>query len=112
MAMSLPDGAIDQERDASFASSPDQVRIVEQLLRSEFAHLLPPEVIERVASEAVERFDEVPVQTFVPILAVRTARQLARAIAHGGDGWRFPNATTASATVSKMESSPIAPATP
>ena len=80
--MSLRERPIEQERATLLASSSEHIQIVEQTLRSEFAHVLPPEVIARVAGEAVERFDQVPVQTFVPILAVRAARRHARSIAY------------------------------
>ena len=57
--------------------------MVERMLGAEFAHVLTREMIAVAAREAVEQFDEVPVQTFVPILAVRTARRHARSIAYG-----------------------------
>lgn len=86
MAMSLPDRSIDQGAGASLPGSGEHVAMVERTLQAEFAQVLAPEVIRRVASEAVDRFAEVPVQTFVPILAVRTARRHARSIAYGDAG--------------------------
>lgn len=86
MAMSLPERSIDPTPVTSLADPSEHVRMVEQTLRSEFGHVLAPEVIARLAVEAVGRFDQVRVQTFVPILAVRTARRHARSIAYGADG--------------------------
>ena len=94
------------------ASASEQVQIVEQALRSDFGAILPPEVIARVADEAVARFAQVPVQTFVPILAIRDARRHGRSIAYGAGDRRSPNAATASVTVSKMNPPPTASDTP
>jgi len=60
--------------------------MVEQMLEAEFAEVLTSGTIAEIARGAVELFDEVPVQTFVPILAVRTARRHARSIAYGERG--------------------------
>ena len=71
-----------EERGPGLAGSSEHVQIVEQALRSEFEGILAPEAIAQVTIEAVARFDHVPVQTFVPILAIRDARRRARSIAH------------------------------
>jgi hypothetical protein len=86
MAMSLPDRSLEQESDVPLRGSPEHVAMVERTLLAEFAQVLSSDVLRRVASEAVGRFDEVPVQAFVPILAVRTARRHARSIADGEVG--------------------------
>lgn len=52
--------------------------MVERELEAEFGGVLGPGVISRLAAESVERFAGAPVQTFVSILAVRTARRQAR----------------------------------
>lgn len=54
-------------------------RVVERELRAEFSGLLDPSDIERLTSESLSRYEHAPVRTFVPILATRTARRLARA---------------------------------
>ena len=53
--------------------------VIEQVLQAEFSGLLDPVEIERLTSESLARFEDAPVRTFVPILATRTARRLARA---------------------------------
>jgi hypothetical protein len=53
--------------------------VIEQVLQAEFSGLLDPGDIERLTSESLARFEDAPVRTFVPILAARTARRLARA---------------------------------
>ena len=53
--------------------------MIERELRAEFSGLLDPGDIEALTSEALSRYEEAPVRTFVPILATRTARRLARA---------------------------------
>ena len=81
--MSLPERTFEREPATSPARSSEHIRMVEQMLEAEFAEVLTSETIAEVARDAVEPFDEVPVQTFVPILAVRTARRHARSIAYG-----------------------------
>jgi hypothetical protein len=76
--------------------------MVEHALDQEFGHTLGPDVIGRLALESVEGFDGAPVQSFVPSLAVRTARRRARAMVYGGIEERAANAATAAATVSNM----------
>ena len=61
-------------------------RVIERELQAEFSGLLDPGDIERLASESLSRYEEAPVRTFVPILATRTARRLARAHLAGGPG--------------------------
>jgi hypothetical protein len=62
------------------ARSPDEHRrVIERELQAEFSGLLDPSDIERLTAESLSRFEDAPVRTFVPILATRTARRLARA---------------------------------
>jgi len=67
---------------------PDAHRhIIEQDLLAEFSGLLARSEIERLTSESLARFENAPVRAFVPILATRTARRLARAhLAEGSGG--------------------------
>ena len=53
--------------------------VIERELQAEFSGLLDPSDIERLTAESLSRFEDAPVRTFVPILATRTARRLARA---------------------------------
>ena len=66
-------------RETERPTASEHRRVVERELRAEFSGLLDPGDIERLTSESLSRYDEVPVRTFVPILATRTARRLARA---------------------------------
>ena len=99
-----------EERAPGLTGSSEHIQIVEQALRSEFGEMLAPEAIARVAVEAVARFDHVPVQTFVPILAIRDAQQRARTIAH--ETTDRPSTATASATAPKVSFPPLSPGTP
>ena len=58
---------------------PEHLRLIERELDAEFAGRLDPEDIARLASDSLRRFADATVRTFVPILAIRTARRLARA---------------------------------
>lgn len=53
--------------------------VIERELRAEFSGLLDPGEIERLTSESLSQYEQAPVRTFVPILAARNARRLARA---------------------------------
>ena len=59
--------------------SPEHMRMVERHLEAEFSGRLDSAHIRRIASESLARFENAPVRTFVPILAIRAARRLARA---------------------------------
>jgi hypothetical protein len=54
-------------------------RMVERELEAEFSGLLGPDDIQRLAAASLSHYEGAPVRTFVPILAIRTARRLARA---------------------------------
>jgi len=58
--------------------------VIERELLAEFSGLLDPSDIERLTAESLSRFADAPVRTFVPILATRTARRLARDHLAGG----------------------------
>ena len=60
--------------------------VIERELRAEFSGLLDPGDIERLTSESLSRYEEAPDRTFVPILATRIARRLARAHLAGDPG--------------------------
>jgi len=77
MAMSIK--GTDPARVDSGAARGEHRHVIEQALRAEFSGLLDPSDIERLTSESLTRFEDAPVRTFVPILAARTARRLARA---------------------------------
>jgi len=52
-------------------------RLIARQLETEFAGRLAPVDIERIAEASIEGFHGAPVRTFVPILAIRSARRLA-----------------------------------
>ena len=56
----------------------EHLRIVERQLGAEFSGRLDPGEIRRLALASLTRFDDAPVRTFVPILAIREARRIAR----------------------------------
>jgi hypothetical protein len=105
VAVSITSRSIAREAPSHGARSlptSERVRMVEHALESEFGHTLESDVIGRLAVESVEGFDGAPVQSFVPILAVRSARRRARAMVYGDVEERAANAATAAATVSNM----------
>jgi hypothetical protein len=59
-------------------------RVIERELRAEFGVQLDQAEIERLGMEALERFGDARIRTFIPILATRAARSLALTrLAHG-----------------------------
>ena len=84
MAMSI--NGTDAERDDKAAAHGGHRHLVEQVLQAEFAGLLDPIDIERLTATSLARFENAPVRAFVPILAARTARRLARAHLAEGSG--------------------------
>jgi hypothetical protein len=84
MAMSIQ-GTDPAPTDAGAAQN-EHRHVIERELQAEFSELLDPGDIERLTSESLSRYEEASVRTFVPILAARTARRLARAHLAGDPG--------------------------
>ena len=82
--MAISTEGTDPTRVDTRAAHGERRHVIEQALLAEFSGLLDPTDIERLTSESLARFEDAPVRTFVPILAVRTARRLARAHLAGG----------------------------
>ncbi len=61
----------------------EHMGMVERELEAEFSDLLGPDDIRRLATVSLSRYEGAPVRTFVPILAIRTARRQARALIAG-----------------------------
>jgi len=65
--------------DAVEPGAGEHSRMIERELEAEFSGLLGPDDIRRLATASLSRYEGAPVRTFVPILAIRTARRHARA---------------------------------
>ena len=79
MAMSIETRTEPEVVDAAEPFVGEHRRMVERLLEAEFSGLLGPDDIRRLATVSLSRYEGASVRTFVPILAIRTARRQARA---------------------------------
>jgi hypothetical protein len=76
--MSVRAGVDQASVQAVDAASPELLGIVERQLEAEFSGRLDASDIRHLAMASLTRFDDAPVRTFVPILAIREARRIAR----------------------------------
>ncbi len=79
MAMSIETPTEPEVVDAVETFIGEHRGMVERELEAEFFGLLGPDDIRRLATVSLSRYEGASVRTFVPILAIRTARRQARA---------------------------------
>ncbi|MHB8510590.1 MAG: three-helix bundle dimerization domain-containing protein [Actinomycetota bacterium] len=63
------------------ARTQDRVSEARKRLVSEFGHTVPPETIEAVIEDQLSRWEDAPVQAYIPVLTERIARQRLRELA-------------------------------